>query len=51
MSTTELEADTLVGVGVNWYFIQDLGVGINYEVGAVDTLTVSMRFSFGRLPF
>jgi hypothetical protein len=51
MSTAELEDDTVVGVGVNWYFIQDLGVGVNYEAGAVDTLTVSMRFSFGRLPF
>jgi hypothetical protein len=51
MSTSELESDTLVGIGLNWYFIQDLGVGVNYEAGTVDTLTVSMRFSFGRLPF
>jgi hypothetical protein len=46
-----LDSDTLIGVGVSWYFIEDLGVGVNYETGAVDTLTVSMRFSFGRLPF
>lgn len=51
LTTQTLDADTLVGVGVAWYFIEDLGVGVNYEVGTVDTLTVSMRFSFGRLPF
>jgi hypothetical protein len=50
-TTQTLDSDTLIGVGVSWYFIEDLGVGVNYEVGAVDTLTVSMRFSFGRLPF
>lgn len=51
LTTQTLEADTLIGVGVSWYFIEDLGVGVNYESGTVDTLTVSMRFSFGRLPF
>jgi hypothetical protein len=51
ISTRELEADTLVGLGVNWYFIEDLGVGLTYESGDVETMTVSMRFSFGRLPF
>jgi hypothetical protein len=51
LSTQTLDSDVLIGVGVNWYFIQDLGLGVNYEVGEVDTLTVSMRFSFGRLPF
>jgi hypothetical protein len=51
LTAQTLDADTLVGVGVAWYFIEDLGVGVNYELGTVDTLTVSMRFSFGRLPF
>lgn len=51
LATRELESDTLVGVGFVWYFIEDLGVGVQYESGAVDTLAVSMRFSFGRLPF
>lgn len=51
MTSQTLDSDTLVGVGINWYFIEDLGVGVNYEAGNVDTLTISMRFSFGRLPF
>jgi hypothetical protein len=51
LTTQTLDADTLVGVGMSWYFIEDLGVGVNYEIGTVDTLTISMRFSFGRLPF
>ena len=51
MSTRDFDSDALVGFGVNWYFIEDLGVGITYESGDVETMTVSMRFSFGRLPF
>jgi hypothetical protein len=51
LSTQELEADTLAGFGINWYFIEDLGVGVTYESGDVETMTISMRFSFGRLPF
>jgi hypothetical protein len=51
LSTGELDADTLVGFGVNWYFIEDLGAGLTFESGEVETLTISMRFSFGRLPF
>jgi hypothetical protein len=51
LTEQRLDSDTLVGVGIGWYFIEDLGVAVNYEVGTVDTLTVSMRFSFGRLPF
>lgn len=51
IDTHEFEADTTVGFGINWYFIQDLGVGLNFESGDVETTTISMRFSFGRLPF
>jgi hypothetical protein len=51
LSTREFESDTLAGFGVNWYFIEDLGVGLTYESGNVETTTISMRFSFGRLPF
>ena len=37
--------------GVRWYFFENLGVGIEYDSGAVDTTTISMRFSFGNLPW
>lgn len=51
LSRQTLDSDVLIGVGMSWYFIEDLGVGVNYEAGTVDTLTISMRFGFGRLPF
>jgi hypothetical protein len=38
-------------LGVRWYFFENLGVGIEYDSGEVDTTTISMRFSFGNLPW
>ena len=43
------ESDTSVGVGVMWYFFQDLGIGLDYASGEIDSVAFSMRFSFGDL--
>jgi hypothetical protein len=46
-----LESDTTANVGFRWYFFEDLGVGFEFESGEVETTTLSMRFSFGNLPW
>ena len=51
LNALEFESDTLLSVGAFWYFFEDLGIGLQYEAGEVDILTVSMRFSFGDLPW
>ncbi len=43
------EPDTSVGVGVMWYFFEDLGIGLDYVSGELDSVAFSMRFSFGDL--
>ena len=49
LSLLEFEPDTLLRVGFFWYFFEDLGLGVDYETGQLDTVTLSMRFSFGDL--
>ena len=51
LNSRELDSDTLVNLGIRWYFLEDLGLGVNYESGEVETLTISIRFSFGNLPW
>jgi hypothetical protein len=51
LNTRELDSDTLVNLGIRWYFLEDLGLGVNYESGEIETLTISIRFSFGNLPW
>ncbi len=51
LSRRDFESDTLVGAGLRWFFFSDLGIGVDYESGDVDTLKLSMRFSFGTLPW
>ncbi|HEX5421556.1 MAG TPA: hypothetical protein VFY39_16315 [Gammaproteobacteria bacterium] len=46
-----LSPATVVNAGIRWYFFQDLGVGLNYQSGALSALTLSMRFGFGDLPW
>ena len=43
------DSDTSVRFGLLWYFFEDLGMGIDYEAGEIDTFSISMRFSFGDL--
>ena len=51
LNRREFESDTHFNLGFRWYFFEDLGMGVEYETGQVDTVTVSMRFSFGNLPW
>jgi hypothetical protein len=51
LSSRELESDISFSTGVRWYFFNDLGVGLDYESGEVDTVTFSLRFGFGNLPW
>src|SRR5690606_6624018 len=47
----ELESGTVRDAGLRWYFVRDLGVGLDYQSGDLSNVTLSMRFSFGRLPW
>ena len=49
LSELTFESDILVGLGIRWYVLEDLGISVDYESGEFDTVTVSMRFSFGNL--
>ena len=51
LSTRTLENGTAFSTGLRWYFFENLGAGIEYDSGDVDTTTISMRFSFGNLPW
>jgi hypothetical protein len=51
LSTRQLGSDTSVSTGVRWYFFNDLGVGVDYETGEIETFTFSLRFGFGNLPW
>ena len=51
LNRREFDSDTLFNLGLRWYFFEDLGVGVEFESGQVDTITLSMRFSFGNLPW
>jgi len=45
------DSDVVLNAGLRWYFFPDLGVGLDYQSGDVSSVTLSMRFSFGRLPW
>ena len=49
ISSLTFESDTLLGLGIRWYILEDLGISLDFESGEVDTATFSMRFSFGNL--
>lgn len=51
LSERTYENGSSATVGVRWYFFENLGVGVEYDSGDVDTTTISMRFSFGNLPW
>jgi hypothetical protein len=51
LSEGAYEKGSSVSVGVRWYFFENLGAGVEYDSGDVDTTTISMRFSFGNLPW
>ena len=47
----ELDSGTVLNAGFRWYFFRDLGVGLDYQSGDLSSVTLSMRFGFGRLPW
>ena len=49
LQALEFDSETRMRLGMVWYFLEDLGVGLDYEAGDVDTVSLSMRFSFGDL--
>jgi len=51
LSARTLEADSSIDVGVRWFPFDDLGIGVEYESGEIDAAMISMRFSFGNLPW
>ena len=51
LQTRDFDTDTLFTAGLRWYFLEDLGLGVEYESGEIETFTISVRFSFGNLPW
>ena len=51
LSQRTYEKGSSVSTGIRWYFFENLGAGVEYDSGDVDTTTLSMRFSFGNLPW
>jgi hypothetical protein len=49
LTTRSFESGTEASVGLRFYFFQDLGLGVDYRSGDVDTLALSLRFGFGEL--
>jgi hypothetical protein len=45
----EFQSDTVNRLGLIWYFFEDLGLGLDFESGQIDTFSISLRFSFGNL--
>lgn len=51
LDARQFDSATVVNAGMRWYFFPDLGVGIDYQSGDISSVTLSMRFSFGHLPW
>ena len=51
LNSFDYDNDASFRAGFFWYFFEDLGVGLDIDSGEVDTFTLSMRFSFGTLPW
>jgi hypothetical protein len=51
LSERTYDTGSSASAGVRWYFFENLGVGIEFDSGDIDTTTISMRFSFGNLPW
>jgi len=49
LTTRTFDSGTEVSAGLRFYFFEDLGLGVDYRSGDVDTLALSMRFGFGEL--
>lgn len=51
LNARQFDSATIVNAGLRWYFFQDLGLGVDYQSGDLSALTLSMRFSFGSVPW
>lgn len=51
LTERSFDSAAIVNAGIRWYFFQDLGLGVDYQSGDLSALTISMRFSFGSLPW
>jgi hypothetical protein len=51
LSDRRFESAAVVNAGLRWYFFQDLGLGVDYQSGDLSAVTLSMRFSFGSVPW
>lgn len=49
LTTATFDTGTRATAGVRWYFFEDLGLGFDVRSGDVDSVNVSLRFSFGDL--
>jgi len=45
------DSDISARAGVRWYCFEGLGLGVDYEAAQTDTVSFSVRFSFGNLPW
>lgn len=45
----EFDSEVVNRAGLIWYCFEDLGVGLDYRSGQIETVSVSIRFSFGTL--
>lgn len=51
LNDRSFDSGGVVNAGFRWYFFQDLGFGLDYQSGDLSALTLSMRFSFGSVPW
>lgn len=49
LDTLEFDSEVVAQAGIFWYVLEDLGLGASFESGQVDTVSLSVRFSFGTL--
>lgn len=51
LNERRFDSAAVVNAGFRWYFFEDLGFGLDYQSGDLSALTLSMRFSFGSVPW
>jgi len=49
LTSGTFDTGTRATAGLRWYFFEDLGLGFDVRSGDVDSVNVSLRFSFGDL--
>lgn len=49
LTRRSFDSGTELSAGLRFYFFEDLGLGVDYRSGDVDSLALTMRFGFGEL--